>query len=76
MDEDKLNINGYVLEKELSNDNSGFSKWGFANKNGRRYFIKEFLAPKYPLDSSSICEKQKNDRLEECREFHNSQIKL
>lgn len=76
MDEDKLNINGYVLEKELSNDNSGFSKWGFANKNGRRYFIKEFLAPKYPLDSSSICEKQKNDRLEECREFQISKIKL
>lgn len=42
-------INGYELEKELKTDNSGFSKWGFARKNGKEYFIKEFISPVYPI---------------------------
>ena len=40
-------INGYELEADLTADNSGFSKWGFARKNGKTYFIKEFLSPVY-----------------------------
>lgn len=76
MEKEEININGYILEQPLSNDNSGFSKWGFADKDGKRYFIKEFLAPKYPIDDSAICEKQKNDRLSECKEFQVSKIKL
>ena len=76
MEKEEININGYILEQPLSNDNSGFSKWGFADKDGKRYFIKEFLAPKYPIDDSAICEKQKNDRLSECKEFQVGKIKL
>ena len=34
-------INGYSLTSELQNKNSGFSKWAFATKNGKEYFIKE-----------------------------------
>ena len=44
-----MKINEYELEGSLTADNSGFSKWGFARKNGRRYFNKEFLSRVYPI---------------------------
>lgn len=47
-------INGYVIDGDLKTDNSGFSKWAFAKKNGCDYFIKEFLAPVYPVDESLL----------------------
>ncbi len=46
-------INGYTLLSELTTDNSGFSKWGFAQKGYSQYFIKEFLSPVYPLDAAA-----------------------
>lgn len=51
-----MNINGYTLKAELKNANSGFSKWGFATKNGKEYFIKELINPVYPLDKSVMSE--------------------
>ncbi len=47
-------INGYEVIGELNNANSGFSKWGFARKNGRVYFLKEMINPVYPVDESSM----------------------
>jgi serine/threonine protein kinase len=47
---------------------SGFSQWGYARKDGRIYFIKEFLEPKYPIDNS-LGEAMKRDMLTECRKF-------
>ena len=44
-----MQIKGYELRGELKTTNSGFSKWGFAAKNGREYFIKEFIDPVYPV---------------------------
>lgn len=49
-----MEINGYILKSELNNANSGFSKWGFAFKNGREYFIKELLNPVFPMDRESM----------------------
>lgn len=43
-------INGYIETKALSAADGGMCRWGFAEKDGREYFIKEFLAPKYPVD--------------------------
>ena len=45
-------INGYVITKKLDMTEGGMCRWGFAEKDGREYFIKEFLSPKYPLDES------------------------
>ena len=42
-------INGYELFNELKTTNSGFSKWGFAQKNGKTVFIKELIDPVYPV---------------------------
>ncbi len=42
-------INEYTLMGELKTTNSGFSKWGFAQKNDKKYFIKEFIDPIWPV---------------------------
>ena len=47
-------INGYRLTRELSNANAGMCQWGFAEKNGHEYFIKQFLKPKYPGNEVSL----------------------
>lgn len=58
-----MEINGYRITHDLTNDNSGFSKWGFGDKGGVSYFIKEFLSPVYPLDSTAMSP----DQLEKSR---------
>lgn len=47
-------INGYLLHEEFSVENAGMCQWGFAQKDGHEYFIKEFLSPKYPLDEKKL----------------------
>ena len=47
-------INGYRITKELSNENAGMCLWGFAERNGHEYFIKQFLQPKYPDDNGRL----------------------
>ena len=41
-------IADYVLLEPWRNTNSGNARWSFARKNGRTYFIKEFLTPVFP----------------------------
>ena len=62
-------INGYRLLSELKADKSGFAKWGFATKDGREYFIKEFLSPIYPMDTSVLSESQIRSKREICARF-------
>ena len=38
----------YVLLEPWRNTNSGNARWSFAQKNGKTYFIKEFLSPVFP----------------------------
>lgn len=45
-------INGYITLSEFTTNNSGLCQWTFARKNGRDYFIKRFLKPKYPTDAA------------------------
>lgn len=59
-------INGYKIIGDMHI--SGFSQWGYAEKGGQLYFIKEFLEPKYPLDNS-LSEMLKNKMITECRKF-------
>ena len=64
-----MNINGYTLKAELKNANSGFSKWGFATKNGKEYFIKELINPVYPLDKSIMSEELFQQRRNHCSQY-------
>lgn len=62
-------INGYELLTELNNKNSGFSKWAFARKNGKTYFIKELLEPIYPVDASVMSEEMRTRKERLCWDF-------
>ena len=64
-----MNINGYTLKAELKNANSGFSKWGFATKNGKEYFIKELINPVYPLDKSIMSDELFQQRRAHCSQY-------
>ena len=50
-------IKDYLLYGDFNTQDAGFSRWAFCSKDGHEYHIKEFLAPKYPLDSSEYSEK-------------------
>lgn len=69
-------INGYELKEELKADNSGFSKWGFASKNGREYFIKEFLSPVYPVYADLLTEEMVERRKKACSEYETKMKEL
>lgn len=64
-----MNINGYTLQGDWITTNSGFSKWGFALKNKREYFIKELITPVYPLDPAVMSEKQFESSRAYCLEY-------
>jgi len=64
------NINGYQTIGELKSTNSGYAKWGFARKNGVEVFIKEFLSPVYPVDTTVLSEGQILHKRRICEEFY------
>lgn len=71
-----MEINGYRITHDLTNDNSGFSKWGFGDKGGVSYFIKEFLSPVYPLDSTAMSPDQLEKKQNACEEYEKSRLEL
>jgi len=62
-------LKGYRIETPPTNSGGGMCIWAFASKNGRDFFIKEFLSPKWPLDESMGSEASKVIRRGECLEF-------
>ena len=63
------NINGYVVLQDFTTAGGGLSKWTFAKKSGKVYFLKEFLSPKYPTPDAPGSEKSKQRKLKECQKF-------
>lgn len=47
-------IRDYQLITQLTNKNSGNGLWAFAVKDGREYFIKQFLSPICPREGSGV----------------------
>lgn len=72
----KDRIQDYTITKELTNEHSGFAKWGFVKKNGEEFFIKEFLSPIYPDECSPISQEQKQKKINECFEWVNRKTAL
>ena len=62
-------INGYRILQDFTTAGGGLSKWTFAVKGGKEYFIKEFLQPKYPTDDSPGSELTKREKRKSCEEF-------
>lgn len=61
-------INGYEIVEDFKVA-GGMSKISFARKDDKIYFIKEFLAPKYPTSDSPGSEKVKIQKRKECENF-------
>lgn len=66
-----MSIGKYTLVTDFTTANGGQCRWAFAKKDGKEYFIKEFLSPKYPTKKTPGSEKQKNHKLERCKAFEN-----
>lgn len=64
-----MNIGEYTIIGELNNDESGYSKWGFAQKGGKSFFIKEFLSPVFPPDDAPFSNEIINRKRKVCYEF-------
>ncbi len=62
-------IKGYEILRDFSTAGGGLSKWSFAKKNGKEYFMKEFLYPKYPTKNAPGSTKSKAKKRVRCAEF-------
>lgn len=62
-------INDFKISAPLTTDKSGFSKWGICEKNGIRYFIKEFLSPVYPDRNAGLSQEIIDIKVNQCNEW-------
>src|SRR3954469_2486302 len=62
-------LNGYTILEDFKVVGAGLSKWTFAERGGREYFIKEFLSPTYPDDRAPGSEKIKAKKRARCAAF-------
>jgi eukaryotic-like serine/threonine-protein kinase len=62
-------INGYMILEDFKVVGAGLSKWTFAERGGRQFFIKEFLSPTYPDANAPGSEKTKAKKRARCATF-------
>lgn len=63
-----MTINGYELTSDWKVI-GGMSEIAFARKDGRDWFIKKFLSPKFPLPGSPGSERMKEKQRKKCEVF-------
>lgn len=68
-------INGYELTEPFQNHNAGFSRWTYAKRKGKTYFLKEFMNPIFP-DEESLSPELRKKRVADCTEFEEKKKKL
>jgi serine/threonine protein kinase len=69
-------INGYEVTSRPSNADAGKCLWAFASRDGKEYFIKEFLDPKRPRADSMGSVADKERRFAECERFEKRQRRV
>lgn len=69
-------INNYSFSKPLKSLNSGFSKWGIGKRDDRRFFVKEFLSPVYPVENALFSEETKQVQIQVCQDFVEEKLEL
>ena len=62
-------VNGYLILEDFKVVGAGLSKWTYARRGGRDFFIKEFLAPTYPDDDAPGSDKTKARKRARCATF-------
>ena len=62
-------LRGYTITEPLKADNGGFSRWGSCIKDGRRFFIKQFINPVYPTADAGLSEDTIMRKKKRCAEW-------
>jgi len=62
-------INGYRILRDFTTAGGGQSKWTFALRNDKEYFIKQFLSPVYPTSSAPGSYEIKAEKRKVCERF-------
>ena len=62
-------INGYRILEDFRVVGAGLSKWTFAARDGRAYFIKEFLSPTWPDEHAPGSAQTKMRKRRRCAAF-------
>lgn len=62
-------INGYTILEDFQVVGAGLSIWTFAARDGRAYFIKEFLSPTYPDEHAPGSARTKMRKRQRCAAF-------
>lgn len=68
-------FNDYELLEPFQNQDAGFSRWTYAKRKGKTYFLKEFLNPVYP-DEHSLSEVTRKGKIKDCEEYAKLQCLL
>ncbi len=66
----------YELVGSLTNQNAGYSVWGFGKKNGRDYFIKQFVEQKYPANDTVSSPERLQKKIKACERFEQRKVAL
>lgn len=69
-------INGYRLLAPFTTAGAGSARWTFAQKDGEEYFLKEFLSPVYPVDSTPMSDETRARRKAQCAEYESCKNEL
>lgn len=69
-------LKGYRIDGAFTSENAGFCRWAIGEKDGRQFFIKEFLSPKFPSENSGLSAAAISRKRQECETFYNSKAKL
>ncbi len=69
-------LGNYELAGALSNENAGYSVWGFGQKNGKDYFIKQFVTLKYPANDTVSSPERLQKKIHQCTQFENQKTAL
>lgn len=70
-------INGYRLSSDGTTANGGRCVWAFGTKDGKEYFIKQFLSPKYPVPGEAPGSEQRKRKLKEkCDRFEQQHLRF
>ena len=69
-------LGNYRLIGSLTNKNAGYSVWGFAKKDVRYYFIKQFIDQKYPVNDTVSSPERLARKIRACEKFEARKKKL
>lgn len=69
-------LGSFELITPLTNQNSGFSVWGFARREGNDYFVKQFLSPIYPDRDQVSSPERVQKKIKQCKKFEQEKTAL